>query len=789
MEKSTEEFPLQIKISFGKLFEFYREQLLSGNEATYPKALQVLEIAEKNPVLTKGITTQKEIEKYKPEIDIILEDLFSTVLENNEIKIAAIPFQEYFFKSSKRFQKIISDAGENELPRLTNLEDDQYYIMGCSIILNNHFGYKIDFRRPFYYNIPDAKGIMKNYRVVYNGDFIEVEKTASAIEITPEDVNELLESFDNIKVWKEKFPPESWIFRGFVIATLFDVTSDVSISEFKAGLLRREVNGGALTIELEPLFQSIFNVKDLRIGFTDYNEENETFEQLLYKDIGSFILHGEKAKACKDALCSSSYYTLFKKKGLYCVTDAKKYHKLYPENILYKKMVDQGIKSAIFASIFEGERIYGVLELVSPNANELNTINAHKLHDIMPFLIDSVIRSKERAENELELIIQEECTAIHSSVHWKFRKEAKRYFNAQEEGNPSIFREIVFDNVHPLFGQIDIIGSSQARNEATKNDLKFQLEHIHGILKKMHTQHELPIFEHFIFTIENNLKEIEVNLQVDSERRILAFLKTEIIPMFDHLGKKNETLRTFLKEYYELIDNPTGMIYKHRRDFDESVMLVNKRLASLMDKKQVEAQRMFPHYYERFKTDGLEHNLYIGESINKQKQFHGIYLNNLKLWQLQVMCDMENSFYKFKSSLSTPLNVASMILVFNGSLALRFRMDEKRFDVDGTYNARYEVIKKRVDKANIKGTEERITQAGKLTIIYSQKEDEEEYLKYILFLQHKDQFEGQVEILELEDLQGVTGLKAIRVGLKYTKAPEGSREYYTYEDIISGINS
>jgi hypothetical protein len=27
-------------------------------------------------------------------------------------------------------------------------------------------------------------------------------------------------------------------------------------------------------------------------------------------------------------------------------------------------------------------------------------------------------------------------------------------------------------------------------------------------------------------------------------------------------------------------------------------------------------------------------------------------------------------------------------------------MDEKRFDVDGTYNARYEVVKKRIDKAN-----------------------------------------------------------------------------------------
>ena len=58
-------------------------------------------------------------------------------------------------------------------------------------------------------------------------------------------------------------------------------------------------------------------------------------------------------------------------------------------------------------------------------------------------------------------------------------------------------------------------------------------------------------------------------------------------------------------------------------------------------------------------------------------------------------------------------------------------MDEKKFDVDGTYNARYEIIKKRIDKALVKGTDERITQKGKIAIIYSQDADAEEYTRYI----------------------------------------------------------
>ncbi len=129
-----------------------------------------------------------------------------------------------------------------------------------------------------------------------------------------------------------------------------------------------------------------------------------------------------------------------------------------------------------------------------------------------------------------------------------------------------------------------------------------------------------------------------------------------------------------------------------------------------------------------------------------------------------------------------------MILVFNNPISLRFRMDEKRFDVDGTYNARYEVFKKRVDKSFIKGTNERVTQAGKIAIIYSHSEDEKEYLRYISFLQSKKLLDKDVEIVEVEDLQGVTGLRALRVSILYSHEKNSEKEYYTYEDLMKELN-
>jgi hypothetical protein len=149
-----------------------------------------------------------------------------------------------------------------------------------------------------------------------------------------------------------------------------------------------------------------------------------------------------------------------------------------------------------------------------------------------------------------------------------------------------------------------------------------------------------------------------------------------------------------------------------------------------------------------------------------------LHLKNLRLWQLLITCGVENLHQTYKEDLPMPLEITSLILAHSNSLAIRFRMDEKRFDVDGAYNIRYEILKKRIDKAYIKGTSERLTQPGKLAIVYSQDWEADEYLQYIHYLQAIGYLDAKLEQLELEDLQGTSGLLALRVGLNYEIAPE-----------------
>ncbi len=787
--KNAADAPLIQLVSFNKLLKHYDEQLNNKDQFLVDRAKHVLKAQAPYPELREGFDDLSLLDKRKDVIQIILADTFSPVLTKNEIKAASIPFENLIFNSSDRFQKILEDAGSNFELEIINMPDDLHYIMQCTIILSFHYGFHIDYKRPLFYDIPDANGVMRHYRILYNADFMEIIPTEKAKELDQKDLDELLENFDNLDLWKEKIPPNSFISKGFVISNMFDVTAEHSISEIKTTLIGNNKRGSENFMDnFQETFRSLFNLRDISVGFTGYDPNTNRFLKIHGKGIASHILKGKEMESCDDMLCDYSYGKLLGETTYFAIANVEKYYNKSEGGQPYKNLHEQGIKSAILAPIADDGNLLGVLELVSTNVNELNSINANKLMDVMPFIVSAVLRSIEEEQNLIDAIIQHECTTVHSSVYWKFQEEAKHFMTQELSGEEPSFNEIVFKEVYPLYGQIDIKDSSKQRNIAIQRDLMIQLSEISTVLAAAKEKFELPIYEELAYRVSNHLEEIKETLFTNSEQAIFDFVQSEINPVLHHLKREDKDIKRLVEHYESQIDETTESYYDHRRNYDDSVMEVNMKLAAHLDKKQLEAQNMFPHYFERYKTDGIEHNMYIGSAIANDRNFDDLYLNNLRLWQLQVMVEMENTHYALKPKLPVALDVASLLLVYSTPLAIRFRMDEKKFDVDGTYNARYEVIKKRIDKSFIKGTNERLTQKGKLAIVYSQKKDEKEYLRYVKFLKSKGYFTNKIEIVELEGLQGVTGLKAIRAEVLY-KTDEKSEKTYTYDDLMEELKA
>ncbi len=174
-------------------------------------------------------------------------------------------------------------------------------------------------------------------------------------------------------------------------------------------------------------------------------------------------------------------------------------------------------------------------------------------------------------------------------------------------------------------------------------------------------------------------------------------------------------------------------------------------------------QQIYPHFFERYVTDGIEFNIYIGQSMAPHFPFDDIYVSNLKMWQLTLLVKAARITNAIEKKLPIHLQTTQLILAHCIPLSISFRNKERKFDVDGAYNIRYEIVKKRIDKVHLRDSAERLTQPGKIAIVYSQQKELTEYLEYIEFLQNEHMLIGEVEQLELEELQGISGLRALRI--------------------------
>ena len=752
------EFPAVMQISFYKLIETLEEMAADTDKDAANYAKQLLQEVEKHPELRDGITDLDQLEKLMGPVRKITRVLFPDALSTNEIKAITPPFYFKPIHTSTRFDNIVKASGEEFDFTMKDVDEETFYFYCCYFILGSYYGFPTPSGGPLKLEIMNKDlGLVRTYKMLINADMSEFIPTSKAVDITRKDFEELMDNFGDIKLWKKKFPPNSWIMRGVNILNLVDVTTDQSIGTITSNLLLKSSDSFD---NIRNGIRGLLNNAQLAIGVLTM--EDNKLVPLDKEEITGILLNPNETLDCSTGMCDYISGQLLQKKEPLVIPDVERFH-LRSNSTMSAKLVSLKLQSYLLIPMIHEEELLGFIELASDNRYDLNYGTLTVLDEVLPIIAMAQKRFIDEAQNRIEAIIQQECTTIHHSVKWRFEQEAEKFMNKQLKNEQPVFKDIIFNNLYPLYGQMDIKGSSVKRNKAVSTDLVKQINGVEKVLQYAFDQTHMPVYEQLIYRLENYKSDLKKELSAGSEHKILRFLKLDVYPVFDHLKESDPGLKKLIEEYDNMLDPNLQTVYEERKKYDTSVNQVNQRLASFLDRKQVDAQEMFPHYFERYKTDGVEYNMYIGESITKNEKFDTIYLRNLRIWQLVVMCEMENEFHKMKDELQTPIEIASLVLVYNTPLAVHFRMDEKRFDVEGAYNARYEIIKKRVDKAHIRGTNERITKPGSIAIIYSQEQDAREYREYLHFLAARGHVKEQFEDLELEDLQGVTGLKALRV--------------------------
>src|SRR5690606_18166195 len=221
------------------------------------------------------------------------------------------------------------------------------------------------------------------------------------------------------------------------------------------------------------------------------------------------------------------------------------------------------------------------------------------------------------------------------------------------------------------YGETDIKGSTAFRNKATIADLKKQLKEILTLLENAKTDDQSLLFDQRITEVKYWQEQLKKHRFV-AQTQIHHYITTTIHPLLEQF-RNQPVFKKKIEKYFNLLDKKTLRFCVQRKKYDNAIQTINKNITDIIDTEQVAIQEVYPHYFERFRTDGVEHSLFIGNSITPRQVFDSIYLYNLRLWQIQVMCKIIMSHHKLQSELKFDLQLTSLILAYSEVISIRFR--------------------------------------------------------------------------------------------------------------------
>jgi hypothetical protein len=774
LPSAAADFPFRSEISLKPLIDFWT-RAADGGSARGALARMVAEEIKKAPELLEPITSCATIAQHKELLDLLMTAVFPPAGWEQSYGAAMAPFQlRGFYATPMMRELLMTEDGTlkgrlNADERLVNAMRRAY---AYALILKRVYSIDFDVDYPVVITATDPEtGLDRHFRIFFDLPFVEVE-TVGPVPTLPEDVEHRVHSnaLDATGL-DDLLPPDRFVFRGITIFKCVDVTDQEVLSALKRDLIDREsIVSQARFMGLQQRLRTLFRRPELRLGvgaidggrvlLLNYDATHE--HQCIFAD--------SKHHQVSD-FAGSVFERAVKSGQPIIVPDLAE---VKSRTLVEDQIVASGVRGMLVAPLHYQDKIIGTLTLESPNVCDFDATQLPKLNEVLPLFSMAVQRSMDELNARIQTEIKERFTAIHPVVEWRFRKAVLDELERDANASGAELTPIVFEQVYPLYALSDIRGSSTERALAIQSDLIAQLRLARDVVEAAYEARRLPALDHLRYRIDEHLTQIAHDLAAGDEVGVIGFLRSEVETLFDHVAAFGETVARRVAAYRGALDPRLGAVYRQRRRFEESVTRIAETISGYLDLEEEAAQSMMPHYFEKQTTDGVDHQIYVGGSLLQDGRFDPLYLKSLRLWQLMVVCGVAARAERLTADLPIPLQVTHLVLVQHAPLSIRFRSDEKRFDVDGAYDIRYEIVKKRIDKALVKGSSERVTQPGRIAIVYSNPSEAAEYRGYLDYLRHLGYVAPEVEDVELEELQGVHGLRALRATVTLRETPDRS---------------
>jgi GAF domain-containing protein len=765
-------FPFRCELSLAPLITFWTQLSAYHEFGRGPIPGLVREKAREARELAGVIDDLSVLGKHQTFVDLMMTALFPPAFWEQEYGAALFPLELRAFYATPPFRRSLMNEdgtlqGQARFLQKRSVDPTmaaERLWLAYELVLERVYGVELGGDIPvlMFTTTDSVTGLDQHFRLQFDWRFVDVQVVGPKPPLPDGVRQELAAGRLESEKLRLLLPPDRFVLRGFMIVKAVDVTDQEVLSSLKRDLIDKDSIVSSSHFQgLQAKLRTFFRRPDLRLGLAAVEGDRV----LVLNDATSHeqaCIFTDSAHHTTAEFTGSLYERAVVQDRPVVIEDLV----AYPGRTrIEEELIQSGVRTFICAPLHYQDRVIGTMELVSSHVGDLNATHLPKLQEVLPLFSMAVQRSVEELNSRIQTVINEQCTAIHPTVEWRFRKAVLNAFERQR-GSASVVTElepIVFEGVYPLFGLADIRGSSTQRGRAIQADLLHQLRLARAVIQSASETRPGPALDELAFRIDSRAARIERGLNSSDEIGVIAFLRSEVEGLLDHLGTFGAGVRERIAAYRAGLDPRLGTVYHRRRMFEESVTTIAESISSYLEQEQQAAQDMFPHYFEKQKTDGVDYQIYVGAALLENGRVDPLCLKNLRLWQLMITCGMAARAHQLRDRLPIPLETTHLILVQHAPLSIRFRFDEKRFDVDGAYDIRYEIVKKRIDKALVEGTAERVTQPGKVALIYSQPGEAQEYRAYIEYLQGLGYLTGGVEQLDLEELQGVQGLRALRV--------------------------
>jgi len=765
---ATKENTVTSYVCFKKFIEFLEDKVQNDRSIRVFFYQFVLDKIKQVPQLVGGITSE-QAQEYGEILELVSCIVLPLLENENETMVALTNgMSPEAFYSTEAFAKLFDASGkyiqqgwpDDEAARKAHQQMQYDFIL--QKLYRRHLPDKKEVIKSFF---DEHTGLYKYYRVNIDARFLQVHLKQDCPVACDADVAAGLECSESFEAVEKILPLENFLATGFCIVTLTDITEQHATEQLSKVILNVDKeNVEKDFLHITRLLQTIVGTSEYQFGVMPFFTVNNR-AALLYENFPYSILVKASADAGIPKKVFSRYINHYTTQPGWIEYMPGRKSQLAVK--LQQALDRSGIHFYGLGPVYFNGTLVGILEAGAPKGvKPFTDVQFSKLMPIIPYISQLLKMSIDKFNISLDRIVKERFTVIQPSVQWKFNEAAWHYFRSHDVEHRDIdFEKIFFRNVYPLYGAVDIRNSTNERNKALREDLECHLNLLIALLKKLSLLGHYSAATGLIGAAALWLKRLEVYVSVEEELHLKDFIFGEVDAFLSSLTDLPFEVQAEWKEYYLAIDEASGIAYQRRRQLENSMQLINTVTGKYLELFKDELQNHYPTYFEKFRTDGVEYDIYIGQSLAPDIPFSLDHLRRLRFLQVQSMAAITKLTASLLPNLEYPLQTTQLIFVNTRSIDISFREDEKRFDVEGTYNIRYQVIKKRIDKVNLKSSNERLTQPGKIAIVYFNEQDAAEFAGYISDLQKQHVLKDDLEYLELQELQGVQGLKALRVGV------------------------